>query len=174
MEYESTLELMDPRGNQAMFRKREKVRYLQDNIIAYQDQAWGDGKILMEYRCSPGKPVDRYRPGRKTFVLISLREVKMRGDIDEFNIEWGLQNSFTRTEELWETEISHPTKHSEINVIFPASRTPKQVLFEEETHQNVQNIDEHTRRQLPDGRWFVSWELANPRIHERFTIKWKW
>jgi hypothetical protein len=60
VEYESTLELQDRGGQRATFRKREKVRYLQNHIIAYQDQAWGDGEILLDYRCSPGKPVDRY------------------------------------------------------------------------------------------------------------------
>jgi len=30
------------------------VRYLQDNVIAYRDQAWGDGEILVDYRCTPG------------------------------------------------------------------------------------------------------------------------
>ena len=34
LEYESTLELLDPDGKQASFMKREKVRYLQDNFIA--------------------------------------------------------------------------------------------------------------------------------------------
>ncbi len=41
LEYESTLELLDRKGEKAIFKKRQKVRYLQDNIIAYQDQAWG-------------------------------------------------------------------------------------------------------------------------------------
>ena len=50
LEYESTLELKDGKGKKAYFHKREKVRFLQDNIIAYQDQAWGDGKILQNYR----------------------------------------------------------------------------------------------------------------------------
>jgi len=45
--YESTLELKDRGGKRATFRKREKVRYLQDNVIAYQYQAWGDGEILL-------------------------------------------------------------------------------------------------------------------------------
>src|SRR5688572_25589396 len=80
LEYESTLELLDKRGQRARVRKREKVRYLQNNIMAYQDQAWGDGKILLNYRCTPGVPVDRYRPSQKTYILISLREVKNRGD----------------------------------------------------------------------------------------------
>ena len=41
LEYEATLELEDQEGKSATFKKREKVRYLQDNTIAYQDQAWG-------------------------------------------------------------------------------------------------------------------------------------
>ncbi len=46
LEYESVLELKDKRGKRARFQKREKVRYRQNNIIAYQDHAWGDGEIL--------------------------------------------------------------------------------------------------------------------------------
>ncbi len=49
LEYESTLELKDRGGKRATSKKREKVRYLQDNVIAYQDQAWGDGEILVNY-----------------------------------------------------------------------------------------------------------------------------
>ncbi len=43
LEYESTLELLDQEDIHATFKKRKKIRYLQDNIIAYQDEAWGDG-----------------------------------------------------------------------------------------------------------------------------------
>ena len=71
LRYESTLELKDRDGMRAAFKKGERVRYLQDNIIAYQDQAWGEGKILPNYRCTPGTPVDQYRSGYKTHILIS-------------------------------------------------------------------------------------------------------
>ena len=53
LEYESTLELKDRGGKRAAFKEPEKVRCLQGNIIAYQDQAWGDGGILVNYRCTP-------------------------------------------------------------------------------------------------------------------------
>ena len=82
LDYVSTLELKDKHGKQAVFKKFKKIRYLHDNINAYQDQAWGDGKMLINYRCKPGIPVDSYRSGYKTHILISLREVKNRGDID--------------------------------------------------------------------------------------------
>jgi hypothetical protein len=39
LRYESTLELKDRGGKRATFKKPEKVRYLQDNVIAYQGQA---------------------------------------------------------------------------------------------------------------------------------------
>jgi hypothetical protein len=49
LEYESTLELKDRGGERATLKKREKVRYLQDNIIAYHDRAWADfGHLLAQ------------------------------------------------------------------------------------------------------------------------------
>ena len=76
LEHEVVLELKDSKGKRALVRKRQKVRYRQNNIIAYQDQAWGDGRILVNYHCTPGFEADRYESGHKTLILISLREVK--------------------------------------------------------------------------------------------------
>ncbi|MGD8968956.1 MAG: hypothetical protein PVI07_15730, partial [Anaerolineae bacterium] len=76
-------------------------------MIAYQDQAWGDGEILLNYRCTPGTPVDRYRSGYKTTILISRREVKDKGDVNELNIEWGIRRGFLRQAEQGETHVTH-------------------------------------------------------------------
>src|SRR5436305_8761719 len=46
LEYDSRLELQDAKGEKSVLHKREKVRILQENIIAYQDQAWGDGDLF--------------------------------------------------------------------------------------------------------------------------------
>lgn len=101
LDYESILELVDVKGFKARFSKREKVRYLQDNIIAFQDQAWGAGKILIDYKCTPGVAVDRHKNGSKTFILISLREVKNQGDEDEFNFKWKIRKGFLRKTGFW-------------------------------------------------------------------------
>src|SRR5688572_810969 len=121
LDYRSTLELRDTKGARARVTKYEKVRYLQNSILAYQDQAWGDGEILINYQCSPGVPVDRYRPGKKTYILISLREVKNRGDVDEFNMAWGMGRSFLRRSEQWEAHVGHRMKRLRLQVIFPAA-----------------------------------------------------
>ena len=32
----------------------------------------------------------------------------------------------------------------------------------------------HHNYQLPDGRWQVTWEIDNPRLNERYILKWGW
>src|SRR5258707_1128686 len=98
------LELQDTKGHKAILYKTEKVRFLQDNIIAYQDKAWGDGKIFADYKCSPGVAVDRYRDGHCFRILISLRESKKRGDVEEFHIDRAIQNGFRKSDELFQVE----------------------------------------------------------------------
>jgi len=174
LEYESVLELKDKHGKRAHFRKREKVRYLQNGIIAYQDQAWGDGEILQRYLCVPGTPVDRYRLGHKTHVLVSLRDVKTRGDVDEFKIEWGIRKGFIRSTEQWETEISHRTKHIKTQVVFPEARPPLGAAIIESLRRRTRSLGQGAISQRPDGRWQISWETSNPRLHERYILQWKW
>lgn len=174
LEYESTLELLDRVGEKATFTKREKVRYLQDNVIAYQDQAWGDGEILLDYRCSPGVSVDQYRYGSKTHVLISRREVKSGGDVDEFHIQWGIRRGFLQSTSYWETHICHSTRRVRISIIFPSSRPPRHTALVETNHRQSRDLETSARVRLPDGRWQVTWGTSRPRLHENYIIQWEW
>ncbi len=74
LDYDSTLDLKDIKGKTAVFKRHQRVKFLQDHIIAFQDHAWGDGKIFAKYKISNGRAVDRYKEGDRWNVLISLRE----------------------------------------------------------------------------------------------------
>jgi len=174
LKYESTLELKDRGGKRATFRKREKVRYLQDNIIAYQDQAWGDGEILVDYRCTPGTPMDRYRSGHKTYVLISRREVKNKEDVDQFNVEWGIRQGFLKRTGHWETHVTHQTRCLKVKVIFPKSRPPRRITLIEGHRRRSHDLDQSTQVELPDGRWLVAWETHRPHLYENYILHWEW
>ena len=174
LSHEAILDLKDKRGKSAKVRKLQTVRYLQNHIIAFQDQAWGDGDILINYRCKPGKLVDRWRPGQKTYLLISLQETKHRGDTDEFEIEWGIRNGFLRENELWETEIRHRTKYLKMQVIFPKARPPKQAWIGEHLSKKSEPLSEQKFEKLPDGRRLATWEKKRPRLNERYQLRWSW
>jgi hypothetical protein len=72
----------------------------------------------LNYRSTPGKAVDFYRPGNKTYIVISIQNVRNRGDQDEYFIKWGMKDCFLRDQELWETSVSHPTRSIKINIVF--------------------------------------------------------
>ena len=172
--YESTLELRDKKGKKAALNKRMRVRYLQDNIIAFQDDGWGDGKYLHNYRCKPGKPVDQYKFGYKTYILLSLREVRNKGDIDDFNIQWDIHNGFLKNDGFWETSVISRMKHLKVNVIFPKDRPPQQLFLIERNRRRRYILGREHQRKLPDGRWKVTWEIQNPKLHENYILKWVW
>ena len=174
LDYESTLEIIDKKGKKAKFSKRKKVKYLQDNIVVYQDCAWGDGKILLNYQCNPGKAVDRYRSGYKTIILLSLHEVKNRGDVDDFHIRWDIKDGFIKPEESWETLISQKTEKFRLNVIFPMNRRPLRTKVEESNSGKTHQLNKDNFSTLPDGRIKVTWEKKIPRLFESYILKWKW
>jgi hypothetical protein len=174
LEYEFTLELQDKEGKRAFFRKRKKVRYLQNNIIAFQDYGWGDGEHFQDYRAHPGIPVDRYKAGYRTYILLSLREVKNRGDIDEFNIQWNIKNGFLKPDGFWETDITSRTKFVKANIVFPKERPPHNLRLVENNIQRTTALGQDAIRQLPGGKWQITWETDKPRLYEHYILRWDW
>ena len=95
LNYDSTLTIKDPAGKHARLARHERIKLLQDNVVAIHDHAWGDGDLFAEYQCRPGTPVDFYQDGSKWNVLISLRETKNRGDELDFRVEREIKDGLT-------------------------------------------------------------------------------
>ena len=174
LEYHSILELKDEEGRQAKFSKVEIVRFMQNNIIAIQDQAWGYQKDVTNYQCSPGIPVDVYSSGHKTFVVISLREVKSKNDEEQFNLQWDLQGKPIGTHGLWDTYIENYTTIMTQKIIFPEKRPPIRLWVVEGKQKKHIELNKNKLTQLADRRWQVFWIKKNPRLYETYTIKWEW
>jgi hypothetical protein len=174
LDYDTTLELVGPQGETAIFKRRQRVKFLQDNIIAFQDHAWGDGEIFSDYKCSPGVEVDRYQEGDRWNVLISLRETKSAGDVEDFYVERTVRGGFTRAEEWRQIEIRHRTRHLKLAIIFPKERRCRRaVLLQRSRNQSVVLGGEHFA-DLPDGRQILTWETTKIRRLEIYTIRWTW
>jgi hypothetical protein len=174
LESEIELELLDTKGHLSMYRKRQKVRFLQDNIIAFQDQAWGDGDIFADYKCTPGFPVDRYQEGYLYRVLISLRSTRNRGDIEQFHIDRTIKDGFTSAIETLQTDINHRTQVLKLSLIFPGKRMPTSVkVIEHHARKTIILGPEH-QRLLPDGRWQATWMIQKPYLFESYILRWEW
>lgn len=174
LEYDSTLEIHDKGGKKATFHKRMKIRFLQDDIVAFHDYGWGDGEILLNYKTNKGKAVDQYRSGYKTYILLSLREVRNKGDIDEFNISWDIRNGFLLSDGYWATTVSHRMKKLRTSVVFPKSKLPHRVFLEESNRRRTRVLGSEFQKRLADGRVRVTWETNKPKLYELYTIRWDW
>lgn len=174
LDYSAQLQLKDNKGRVAVYRKRQKVRFLQNDVIAFQDQAWGDGEIFSDYQCSPGIEVDRYPHGNRYYILISLRETKHRDDELTFHIKRKIKDGFTEETESFQTEIDHRTRQLKLSVVFPKSRLPTSVkLFEKNSKRSI-TLDSEYRQILPDGEHEYTWETKKARLYEAYIIRWQW
>lgn len=174
LEYDATLELLDNTGHLATFHKRQKVRFLQNNTIAFEDYAWGEGEIFHAYSVAPGKAVDFYQESDRWNVLISLRETKHSGDVEDFRIDRTVIDGFTNSEEWQQVEIRHYTHKVTIGVIFPKDRHCRQAQIVRRSHKQATELGPEHFHHLPDGRQLVSWEIKKVQPLEIFTLRWQW
>lgn len=173
-EYRAMLVLSDKHGKTALATKHQKVEYLQDGVFAIQDQAWGDGEIFDDYRCSPGIAVDRHVESYRWKILISLRTTKNKGDKDVFFIERRIKNGFTTSVEHFQTQIDHPTTNLTLAVNFPKDRIPKSVVGMEQNAKRSTTLTEAHRTTLLEGRIQYEWCIAKPRLYEAYIMRWEW
>jgi hypothetical protein len=174
LDYESTWELLDTAGHLAVFHKRQRVKFLQNNIIAFEDYAWGDGEIFVDYKCAPGVVVDRYREGDRWNILISLRSTKNKNDIEEFYIERTVKAGFVHREEWQQAEIRRRTRRLQMNVIFPQGRPCQQAVLTQRSHTRPTVLGPEHFRCLPDGRQLLTWETTHVCAYDIYTLKWHW
>lgn len=174
LDHDITLDLKDTKGNSAIYHKRQKVRFIQDSIVAYLDKAWGDGDIFADYLCSPGTAVDCFREGHRYHILISLRQTKNRGEVEEFHIKRRIDGGFTHPTEEFQTEIDHRTEAMSMTIILPGGRPLRKVhLIQQNTGQsNPLGVGYITT--LPDGRQQIRWATKRVRLYEAYILRWTW
>jgi hypothetical protein len=174
LDYDTTLELLDARGHSAVVYKRQRVRFLQDHILVFQDYAWGEGEIFADYKCAPGVVVDSYQAGDRWHILISLRQTKRKGDVEEFYSERTVKAGFTHADEWFQVEIRHRTDRLRLAVVFPQKRRCRRaVLWQRSSHRTLE-LGREAFVDLPDGRQLVAWEAVKVTPLEVFTLRWQW
>ena len=174
LSHATTLELVDPRGEEALVERRQTVSFLQDHVTAFTDYAWGEGEVFAEYSCSPGFPVDFYRDGTRHAVLISLRETKQRGDTLTFEIRRTIRGGFAAADEGWETEVYHRTEELSVTILFPRERRCQRATVTQRSTSKTVVLGPEQFRFLGDGRQQLTWEIHNPRLHDRYSLRWHW
>ena len=102
--------------------------------------------------------------GHEWHMLISRREVKNSRDIDVSPIGWEIHDGVLKPAKYWETHVTHPTEHLEINVIFPKAKHPRHVMIVESNRRRSHVCGIGIEALLPDDRCLARWGMHHPRL----------
>jgi hypothetical protein len=166
-------DLYDPTGQEATHTRRSTIRFLQNDLVAMRDYIWGDGPHIAEdYACNPGRAVDFHKYGHVWHVLISLDEVKHRGDVTEFVATRKMKGSFTDTSEWISFVAQHRTERATVIVLFPRNRPCiKAALTIDMGRTEINNVIEED---YMAGRQRLMVHVPRPRIRQVYTLRWDW
>jgi len=166
-------DIQDAEGRKAVVKKSRRIRFLQDEVFAIRDYAWGDGNVLAAFSCDPGHVADTYSSDGRHSIVITLRETKRRGDEEDFHTARTVENTFTGESEWVQAEILHNTKRVSITVLFPKDRPPTRAWI------GRRSKGDRGRKAISieydsDGRGRISQLVRRPKRHELYTVGWTW
>src|SRR5262245_38359290 len=122
LDYDSELTLHDVKGSRATFRRRQRVRFLQDGVSAMLDHAWGDGVLTTYYDNSAGMLEDSFNDRGRRHWVVGLERAMGVGETLSFEVERTTMVGFTRDEEWLETTFDEPVGRQRCGVVFPRGR----------------------------------------------------
>jgi hypothetical protein len=169
-----TLELRDPQGDVAVLEREQVVRFLQDGVVGLYHQVWGEGDLFDDYQVAPGVVADRFQLGPRHLTLISLRQIKNRGDVLRLRIRRQVKRGWTRTTEWLETAVNHRTRFVRVRVVFPADRPPLRACLIEEISGATHELERARWQVARQGRTALAWQKRPPVLGETYLLRWEW
>lgn len=167
--YRGTLRLVDPGGRRAVFRRSQRVRFLQEGVSSILDHFWGDGVSLTHYRHSAGQLADSFRDGDRHHLAIDLMRPMHRGEVLAFDVERMAMVSFSSDHEWLETIIDHPIRHLTQRIIFPPERSCQYAeLVADDQVMPLRSIG------LKTGGTILKFNVPRPQADTPYLVRWRW
>lgn len=170
----SCWKLLDPQGDTAVLEREQELRFLQDGVVGLYHQVWGEGELFDDYQVEPGIVADRFQLGARQVTLISLRQIKNRGDVLHLRIHRQVKRGWTHPEEWLEIAVNHRTRFVRVKVIFPATRLPQRATLTAVGTGATQSIDQHSWAVDEQGRTVIVWQKRSPVLGETYLLRWSW
>jgi hypothetical protein len=168
LDYFATLNLEDPDGKRATFRRTQTIRFLQEGVSAILDHAWGDGVLSSYYHTDAGKVEGSISDGNRRHFIIRLHHRMKRGDALTFQVQRTAMVGFMADQEWLETTIDHPIRRLRRRIVFPPQRKCQRAELEIRARRI--SLEPAQRR----GRTLVDFTARHPLPHMPYTVRWTW
>jgi hypothetical protein len=174
LSFDAILEIQDAWGETAVLTRDQHLRFLQDGVVGLYHQVWGAGELFADYEVEPGVVADRFQLGARHITLISLRQIKNRGDRLRLYIRRQIHKGWAAPEEWLEIAVDHQTRALQVRVIFPQARPPRRAFLIEESTGAERELKPRRWQVDTQGRTVIIWQKRQPRLGETYLLRWEW
>lgn len=169
LEYHATLDLVDPQGSEAVFRRTQRIRFLQEGVAAVLDHLWGDGVQVVGYDHTAGPIRESFQDEGVRHLVIDLPHPMQRGETYAFSVTRTARSAFTQAEEWLETTIDHPITMFHQEIFFPKERPCQAAAL-----VIGDQVEQLTPVTLEDGRARLEVTRTKPPTDTPLIIRWRW
>lgn len=171
LDYKASLDVLDAKGRTAVYQKRERVRFLRDQVTSFPDFGWGTGETFASHRVRPGRIVERRPVGPRHRSLVVLAEPQNRGDELTFEVRRLIRKGITGKRNWLEAEVNQPMGRLALCVTLPASRRVRgaRLLRHREAAETAVAV-----RTDAQGKQQLSVRVVKPQLGELYTLEWGW
>lgn len=135
------------------------------------EKAAGDGNLFAEFECNYGTKIHEFTRGDEHRALILLDYPATRGKKQFLESTRVSRGSFLGSDEWASLTVDKPSDASELTVIFPADRLPRQTRLKlgngAEQEIELMPVDGSTRKKL-------SYRLRKSRVGDEIEFSWSW
>lgn len=165
--------VQDDRGAEVEMERQSRLRFLQNEVIAISDFAWPQTQAIKSYSCSPGIKVDQFPHADKLQFVISLRDVKHRGDEQTYTFRRVLVDQFLAKTEWVGVDVRDPTGTLTMKVVLPSSRPATKAWGR--VRSKPKHKHDVTITNLPGGNQQLEYSpQPRPKLNEAYYIEWEW
>jgi hypothetical protein len=163
--FHGRLEILDKEGRVAIFRRRQRIRFLEDGVAEFIDRVWGDGVLFAGYEARSMSLVEAI-PTRKGYaVLLGLPRAFARGETFDVVTERRIVGAFIDHQAYWDSAMAAPTGSLTIEVRAPAGRS----LARPEIVAPARG-----RMDLRQRRRSLKFQVKQPALQIPYKLEWSW
>lgn len=165
IKYSGRLEILDAETRSARFIRRQRIRFLEDNVSVFMDRAWGDGVLFAGYAARGLRILEPIPTGKGYVIPLALPRRFAKGDVFDITTERRIVGAFYHPLAYWDTAMSAPTELVAIDIVVPPGadvRRPEIVA----PARGDMDATQHRRS--------LDFRVARPALNIPYKLAWSW
>jgi hypothetical protein len=165
IKFSGRVEILDKEGQVARFKRRQRIRFLEDGVSVFFDRIWGEGVLLAGYKTGALRIIDAL-PTRKGYVIVlALPRPFKRGEILDIETERKIVGAFVYDWGYWDSAMGVPTELLAIDVRTPAGLKMSRPDVVAPAHGQMDaNVSER----------HLTFRVSKPALDIPYKLRWNW